>query len=68
MSKKLIVEFIGTFFLVFTVGCAAVLGHAGELAPLAIGRSLTSAGSTELTITAADFERGQMVIEPPAGW
>jgi aquaporin Z len=41
--NKYIVEFIGTFFLVLTIGCAAVLGNAGEggmLAPLAIGASL----------------------------
>ena len=43
MKKKLIVELIGTFFLVFTVGCAAVLGLAGArgaMAPLAIGSVL----------------------------
>jgi aquaporin Z len=38
--KKLIVELIGTFFLVFTVGCAAGLGNAGDHAPLAIGAAL----------------------------
>ncbi|MCB1234925.1 MAG: aquaporin [Verrucomicrobiae bacterium] len=38
--KKIIVEFIGTFFLVFTVGTAAMLGNAGDLAPLAIGSVL----------------------------
>ena len=32
-----IVEFIGTFFLVFTVCAAAVLGTAGPMAPVAIG-------------------------------
>ena len=37
MSKYL-TEFIGTFFLVLTIGCA-VLGHA-DLAPLAIGSAL----------------------------
>src|SRR5262245_4206390 len=36
--RKYVTEFIGTFFLVFTV-CCAVLGHAG-LAPLAIGSVL----------------------------
>ncbi|MBL9152160.1 MAG: aquaporin [Verrucomicrobiales bacterium] len=40
MNKKHIVEFIGTFFLVFTVGCAAVLGLADKMAPLAIGSVL----------------------------
>jgi aquaporin Z len=38
--NKYIVEFIGTFFLVLTIGCAAVLGLAGNLAPLAIGSAL----------------------------
>ena len=37
--KKYIVEFIGTFFLVLTIGCA-VLGGAGNLAPVAIGFAL----------------------------
>lgn len=35
--KSYIVEFIGTFFLVFTVCVAAVFGTAGAMAPLAIG-------------------------------
>jgi aquaporin Z len=38
LNRKLVVEFIGTFFLVFTVGLA--VGHAGDLAPLAIGAVL----------------------------
>lgn len=38
--NKYIVEFIGTFFLVLTVGLAAVLGHAGAHAGLAIGSCL----------------------------
>ncbi len=36
--KKLIVEFIGTFFLVFTIGCSVASGTA--VAPLAIGSAL----------------------------
>lgn len=35
--KKYAVEFIGTFFLVFTVCVSAVFGLAGNMAPLAIG-------------------------------
>ena len=35
LGRKLVVEFIGTFFLVFTVGMASAT--AGTLAPLAIG-------------------------------
>jgi aquaporin Z len=38
LTRKLVVEFIGTFFLVFTIGMA--VGHAGNLAPLAIGAVL----------------------------
>src|SRR6185295_17446696 len=38
--NKYIVEFIGTFFLVLTIGCAVVIGGAGVIAPLAIGSSL----------------------------
>jgi len=37
--NKAIVEFIGTFFLVLTVGCA-VLGGLGNFAPIAIGSAL----------------------------
>lgn len=38
--KKYLVELIGTFFLVLTIGCT-VIGHgAGALAPLAIGSAL----------------------------
>jgi aquaporin Z len=38
--KKYIVEFIGTFFLVFTVGSTVIPPGAGQLAPIAIGASL----------------------------
>jgi aquaporin Z len=38
VGRKLVVEFIGTFFLVFTVGMA--VNNAGDLAPLAIGAAL----------------------------
>jgi aquaporin Z len=38
--KKYLVEFIGTFFLVFTVGSTVIAPGAGALAPLAIGASL----------------------------
>jgi aquaporin Z len=36
--KKYLTEFIGTFFLVLTIGLA--VAHAGDLAPLAIGSGL----------------------------
>src|SRR4051812_44301036 len=38
--KKYLVELIGTFFLVLTVGCTVVPGAAGVIAPLAIGSAL----------------------------
>src|SRR5271168_1379416 len=38
--KRYLVEFIGTFFLVFTVGSTVISPGAGGLAPLAIGASL----------------------------
>ncbi len=38
--KKLITEFIGTFFLILTIGMA-VLGGSGSMAPVAIGLALT---------------------------
>jgi aquaporin Z len=39
--QKLIVEFIGTFFLVLTIGCAVLSPNsAGDMAPLAIGSAL----------------------------
>ncbi len=38
--KKYVMEFIGTFFLVFTVGCTVVGNGAGSMAPLAIGAAL----------------------------
>jgi aquaporin Z len=38
--NKYITELLGTFFLVFTVGCTVVGNGAGTLAPLAIGSAL----------------------------
>src|SRR3954466_4198878 len=38
--KKYIAEFIGTFFLVLTIGCTGVGAGAGVIAPLAIGAAL----------------------------
>ncbi len=40
LAGKLVVEFIGTFFLVFTVGMTVKSPDAAALAPLAIGASL----------------------------
>jgi aquaporin Z len=38
--NKYIAEFIGTFFLVLTIGCTVVGGGTGVIAPLAIGAAL----------------------------
>lgn len=38
--KKYLVEFIGTFFLVLTVGCTVALGSGTPFAPIAIGFAL----------------------------
>jgi aquaporin Z len=38
--KKYIAEFIGTFFLVLTIGCTVIGGGSGVIAPLAIGAAL----------------------------
>jgi aquaporin Z len=64
--KKYLVEFIGTFFLVFTVGMAVRSGS--PLAPLAIGASLmvmifagghVSGGHFNPAVTLAVFIRGK---------
>jgi len=38
--KKYLVEFIGTFFLVFVIGMTVIAPGAGNLAPIAIGATL----------------------------
>src|ERR1700758_2809405 len=38
--NKYLVEFIGTFFLVLTIGCTVIEKGAGPLAPIAIGAAL----------------------------
>src|ERR1700748_2484459 len=38
--RKYLAEFIGTFFLVLTIGCTVIGHNAGALAPLAIGSVL----------------------------
>src|SRR5271156_3924125 len=40
VMKKYIVEFIGTFFFVLTIGCTVIGSPIGALAPLAIGSVL----------------------------
>jgi aquaporin Z len=38
--NKYVVELIGTFFLVLTIGCSVLLGGSGAIPPLAIGAAL----------------------------
>jgi aquaporin Z len=38
--NKYVTEFIGTFFLVLTIGCSVIIGGSGVIAPLAIGSAL----------------------------
>lgn len=74
--KKFIVEFIGTFFLVFTVGTCVVNPNAGVIAPLAIGSVLMvmiyagghiSGGHFNPAVTVAVAMRGRMLAsEVPA--
>jgi aquaporin Z len=69
LNRKLIVEFIGAFFLVFTVGTA--VATAGSLAPLAIGSALMvmvfagghiSGGHYNPAVSTAVFARGKMTL------
>lgn len=70
--NKYIVEFIGTFFLVATVGFTVVKpGDAGALAPLAIGSALMvmvyagghiSGGHYNPAVTLAVFLRGKFLV------
>jgi aquaporin Z len=66
--KRYLVEFIGTFFLVFTVGSTVIAPGAGGLAPLAIGASLmvmvfagghVSGGHYNPAVTLAVWIRGK---------
>lgn len=67
MSKKLLTEFIGTFFLVLTIGMTVVAGS--PFAPLAIGCSLmimvymgghVSGGHYNPAVSLAAFFRGKL--------
>jgi len=73
--RRYATEFVGTFFLVFTV-CAAVLGRA-PLAPLAIGAVLAamvfagghiSGGHYNPAVSVAAFVRGRLGLVDLAGY
>jgi aquaporin Z len=66
--RKYVVEFIGAFFLVLTVGCTVIPGAAGVIPPLAIGAALMvmvyagghiSGGHFNPAVTTAVFIRGR---------
>src|ERR1700689_3531437 len=66
--KKYLTEFIGTFFLVFTVGMTVIKPDAGNFAPLAIGSALmimvyagghVSGGHYNPAVTLAVWLRGK---------
>ena len=68
LMKKYLVEFIGTFFLVLTVGMTVIEPGAGNLAPLAIGSALmimvyagghVSGGHYNPAVTLAVWLRGR---------
>lgn len=74
---KYLVELIGTFFLVLTIGLAGGLGHAGEMAPLAVGGVLmamifagghVSAAHYNPAITLAFWMRGRCKSSDVAGY
>jgi aquaporin Z len=66
--NKYLTEFIGTFFLVLTVGCTVIPGAAGVIPPLAIGAALmvmvyagghVSGGHYNPAVTLAVWIRGR---------
>lgn len=75
--KKILVEFIGTFFLVFTVGTCVVNPDVGVIAPLAIGSVLMvmvyagghiSGGHYNPAVTTAVAIRGRMPASAVPGY
>lgn len=66
--RKYVAEFIGTFFLVLTIGCTVIPGAAGVIPPLAIGAALmvmiyagghVSGAHFNPAVTLAVFVRGR---------
>src|SRR5579862_9877055 len=76
--KKYLTEFIGTFFLVLTVGMTVIAPGAGPLAPLAIGSALmimvyagghVSGGHYNPAVTLAVWLRGRCpAADVPVYW
>jgi aquaporin Z len=77
LERKLVVEFIGMFLFVFTVGMATNKAGAGALAPLAIGSILmvmvfagghVSGGHFNPAVSTAVFVRGRMAKDEFAAY
>lgn len=77
MTKKLVAEAIGTFFLVFTVGLVVLEPGAGQLAPVAIGVVLAvmvyttghvSGGHLNPAVTLGVFLRGKATAADLLGY
>jgi aquaporin Z len=77
MARKLVVEAIGTFFLVLTVGQVVIDPGAGALAPLAIGSALMvmvyagghiSGGHYNPAVTLGVFLRGRATAAELGGY
>src|SRR5262245_37527872 len=75
--KKYLVELIGTFFLVFTIGNVVIAPGAGALAPLAIGSALMvmiyagghiSGGHFNPAVTLAVYIRGKCPASDVPGY
>src|SRR5262249_17175331 len=74
---KYVVEFIGTFFLVLTIGCSVLEPGAGNMAPLAIGSALMvmifagghiSGGHYNPAVTLAVYLRGRCDAKDVPGY
>ena len=77
LQRKLVVEFVGMFLFMFTVGMATNKAGAGALAPLAIGSVLmvmvfagghVSGGHFNPAVSTAVFLRGRMVANEFAAY
>ena len=75
--RKLVVEFIGTFFLVFTVGMTVIDPGAGAFAPIAIGTVLAvmifagghiSGGHYNPAVTLGVWLRGKLSLREASGY
>ena len=74
---KYAVEFIGTFFLVLTIGMTVIAPGAGDMAPLAIGGALmvmiyagghVSGAHYNPAVTLAVFLRGKCALKDVPGY